>query len=294
MTTRGSVLVIGEALVDIVESTGGASEHAGGSPANVALGLGRRGIDATLLTQFGADPRGAAIEAHLSASRVRTLVERGAATSTARARIQPDGSAEYAFDIRWEAFGEIDLPAATLVHTGSIAAFLEPGGSDVVRLLRETPAPEVTFDPNIRPDLVGEREGVIARFHEIARLSTVVKMSDEDAGWLFPGLAPDAVVDLVLADGVRLAALTMGADGAILATSEDRVRVNSVRVDAVDTIGAGDTFMASLIASVLSTGSAALGRERMKEIGEDAVRSAAITVSRAGADLPWDHELALG
>jgi fructokinase len=82
MTTSGSALVIGEALIDIVETSGGASEHVGGSPANVALGLGRRGVDVTLLTQFGADPRGAAIESHLSASRVRTLVERGEASST--------------------------------------------------------------------------------------------------------------------------------------------------------------------------------------------------------------------
>src|SRR5690606_19637022 len=129
--------------------------------------------------------------------------------------------------------------------------------------------------------------------HEIARLSTVVKMSDEDAEWLFPGLTPDEVLDLVLADGVRLAALTLGADGAILASSEHRIRVAPARVEAVDTIGAGDTFMASLIASVLATGSADVGLERLEEIGQDAVRSAAITVSRAGADLPWDHELAV-
>lgn len=293
MTAPSSALVIGEALIDIVEASGGASEHVGGSPANVALGLGRRGVDVTLLTQFGADPRGEAIESHLSESRVRTLVERSEATSTARARIQPDGSSEYVFDIRWGAFGALDLPAASLVHTGSIAAFLEPGAGDVVRLLRETSAPEVTFDPNIRPDLVGERASVVARFHEIARLSTVVKMSDEDAEWLFPGLTPDEVLDLVLADGVRLAALTLGADGAILASSEHRIRVAPARVEAVDTIGAGDTFMASLIASVLATGSADLGLERLEEIGQDAVRSAAITVSRAGADLPWEHELAV-
>ncbi|MFP3421906.1 PfkB family carbohydrate kinase, partial [Bacillus sp. SIMBA_161] len=92
MPAPSSALVIGEALIDIVEASGGASEHVGGSPANVALGLGRRGVDVTLLTQFGADPRGEAIESHLSESRVRTLVERSEATSTARARIQADGS----------------------------------------------------------------------------------------------------------------------------------------------------------------------------------------------------------
>src|SRR5690606_15013099 len=153
--------VIGEALIDIVERDGGSIEHVGGSPANVALGLGRRGLDATLLTQIGADPRGRAIEAHLAESHVRVVSARGPATSTARARIQPDGSAEYAFDIAWGAFGDAELPSAQLVHTGSIAAFLEPGASDVVRIIREVGAAEVTFDPNIRPDLVGECGDVV-------------------------------------------------------------------------------------------------------------------------------------
>lgn len=292
MTTSGSVLVIGEALIDIVEKEGGSVEHVGGSPANVALGLGRLGVEVSLLTQFGADPRGEAIEAHLRDSSVRLLVERAAATSTARARIRRDGSAEYDFDIAWGGFGDVALPSASIVHTGSVAAFLEPGASDVVRLIRSAGAAEVTFDPNIRPDLVGARGEVEARFHEIARLSTVVKLSDEDAEWLFPGKAIDDVLDAVLADGARLAAVTMGAEGAVLATPSGRVRVDPVRVEVVDTIGAGDTFMASLIASVRESGSADLGRDRVAQIGRDAVRAAAVTVSRAGANLPWARELA--
>src|SRR5699024_2599553 len=117
------------------------------------------------------------------------------------------------------------------------------------------------------------------------------KMSDEDAEWLFPGLSIDAVVDRVRAAGPRLVAITRGADGATLATADDRVDVAPVPVDVVDTIGAGDTFMASLIHSLLALDGRDLDRAALTELGDDAVRAAAITVSRAGADLPWTGDL---
>ncbi|RZI85266.1 MAG: carbohydrate kinase, partial [Microbacterium sp.] len=118
------VLVIGEALIDIVDGT----EIVGGSPANVALGLGRLGIDVELLTAIGSDDRGRRIADHLGESGVRVLPESLCLeqTSTARASIRPDGSAAYDFDIEWT------LPlsgadAHDIVHVGSIACFLEPG-----------------------------------------------------------------------------------------------------------------------------------------------------------------------
>ncbi|MCD1269734.1 carbohydrate kinase [Microbacterium sp. MEC084] len=286
------VLVIGEALIDIVESETGAVEHVGGSPANVALGLGRRGVDVALLAQIGDDERGRAITQRLTESGARVLPESttGRPTSTALARIAADGAAEYEFDIAWDAVPPVDL-APRLVHTGSIAAFLEPGASSVRDLLARTEAADVTFDPNIRPALVGAHDDAFAAFEAIARLSTVVKMSDEDAAWLYPGRSVDEVLDAVLALGPRLAAVTRGADGATLATAADRIAVPPVQVRAVDTIGAGDTFMASLVHSTLSLAGRTPDRAALERIGADAVRAAAITVSRAGADLPWANEL---
>lgn len=291
--SQTDVLVIGEALIDIVTAAEGSEEHVGGSPANVALGLGRLGVDVALLTRIGNDERGARIAARLGDSGVQVLPESvfPAATSTATARIGADGSATYAFDIDWS-LTESAAPAAQVVHTGSIAAFLEPGATSVLAILRATDAAEITFDPNIRPALVGERPTALARFEEIAAECTVVKMSDEDAAWLFPNTPVDEVAQRVLALGPRMVAVTLGGDGALLATAEHVVRIPPVRVDVVDTIGAGDTFMASLIRSLVETGSRDLDEAAIASIGRAAAAAAAVTVSRAGADLPWARELA--
>lgn len=287
------VLVVGEALIDLVETGGDLVEHVGGSPANVALGLGRRGVNVSLLSQIGRDARGRIIIDHLEASGVTVLSDSisSAPTSTACARIGSHGQATYEFDIDW---GAVRLPsdgAPRLVHTGSVAAFLEPGASSVRRLLRDGSATDVTFDPNIRPALVGVRGDALAAYEATARLATVVKMSDEDASWLYPGASIDQVVDAVLDLGPALVAITLGEQGAVIANAEHRVSIPAAPVVAVDTIGAGDTFMASLIHSVLEHGSRGLDRQALQCVGHDAVRAAAITVARAGADLPWASEL---
>lgn len=289
---RWDALVIGEALIDIVESPDAHTEHVGGSPANVALGLGRSGAGVALLTRIGEDEYGKRITAYLEESSVKILPESiiDAPTSTALARVGADGQAAYVFDVSW-ALPPLKVPAATVLHTGSIAAFLEPGASGIREILRRTTADEVTFDPNIRPALLGERSRVVVAFEEIAALASVVKLSDEDARWLYPTASVDDIIDRVRGVGPRLVALTEGGDGAILATATDRVRIAAPRVDVVDTIGAGDTFMASLITSLTDTGSAELDRASLQRIGADAVRAAAITVSRAGADIPWRAEL---
>lgn len=295
MTARSEleVLVVGEALVDIVRIGGESSEHVGGSPANVALGLGRRGVAVGLLTQIARDARGLAIVEHLTASGVDVLPESmtAPATSTARAVVGADGQADYGFDIAWETFPTpIDL-APRVVHTGSIAAFLAPGAASVVGLLRGADAAVITFDPNIRPSLVGDRTEALGAYESVARLADVVKMSDQDAEWLHPGKSVDQVIDAVLALGPSLVAITLGADGAVVATADHRATIPAVSVAAVDTIGAGDTFMASLIHSVLEHGPSGLDAADLQRIGEAATCAAAITVSRAGADLPWAREL---
>ncbi len=286
--------MIGEALIDIVETDADTTEHVGGSPANVALGLGRLGVRVALATQVGDDSRGRQIRAHLASSGVEVMTPAGVGlpTSTARARIGPDGQAAYDFDISWTALPALDAVTPRIVHTGSLAAFVEPGASATRIYLAGSEAAERTFDPNIRPALSGDRSGALAAFEAMARRCTVVKMSDEDAAWLYPDLDPDAVLATVLALGPRLVALTRGAEGAVLVTPEQRVAVPGHRVVAVDTIGAGDTFMASLLRSVLRHGSAHLSRDALERIGDEAVRAAALTVSRQGADLPWAEELA--
>ena len=288
------VLVIGEALVDIVVSARGIEEHPGGSPANVALGLGRFGAEVSLLTSIAPDERGRAIAMHLEQSGVVVLPESFSAdrTSNAIATISAeDGSADYTFDVQWDPTRASLEVSPRIVHTGSIAAFLRPGADTVRAYLRDLDVDEITFDPNIRPALIGDPADARATFEETAALATVVKLSDEDAAWLYPDASVDEVLDRILAIGPRLAVITRGGEGAVLAIPTARVTVAAATVSVIDTIGAGDTYMASLIDSLLNWPSAELTPPIVEIIGGRAARAAAITVSRAGADLPWRDEL---
>lgn len=288
------VLVIGEALVDITTTAAQVVEVPGGGPANVALGLGRRGIDVALLTRLGPDARGSVITRHLERSGVRVLAESfdTRPTSTAHAHILEDGSARYEFSIDWTVSREKLMVRPRTIHVGSAGAFMTPGGDVVLELIDRLTPEIVTFDPNIRPALVGEPEHARARFEEIARRSTVVKLSDEDAGFVFPGLDEAGVLEAIGDLGPRVVALTLGSRGAVLAAEGLIVRVPGRRVAVADTIGAGDTFMASLVADYPPLHGSRLTEGRLRELAVRAVYAAAITVGRLGADLPWSAELA--
>lgn len=289
------VLVIGEALVDIVHRDGRILEHPGGSPANVALGLGRLGLGVDLLTDLGRDQRGDRVAAHLASSGVQVLPESFSdrRTSTATAIIGPDGSASYAFDLRWAPQVDGLATPPRIVHTGSVAAFLSPGADAVHEVLSAAARGRalVSLDPNVRPALMPSAKWAAARFGELARIADVVKLSDEDAAWLYPGEPDSIVLDGLLDLGVGLAVVTRGAAGAVLATRDHRVAVPARPVDVRDTIGAGDSFTAALLAGLLHDGAIPADREALRRLGTRAVQAAAITVGRPGADLPTAAEL---
>ncbi|WP_234989203.1 carbohydrate kinase [Demequina sp. NBRC 110052] len=284
------ILVVGEALMDVVDGV----EIVGGSPANVALGLGRLGVDVELLTAVADDERGRRIVHHLEDSGVVVRPESFCLerTSTARASIGVDGSATYEFDIRWD-IPAIDVSDFDAIHVGSIACFLEPGATVVLELVREAAldGKRVTFDPNIRPALVDSARGAQTS-RQIAALSHVVKLSDEDAAAVYPSVPLSDVAQRLLDLGPDLVAITRGGDGALLASHADRVDVVSQPVDVVDTVGAGDTFMAALIATTVDIDLAGAAPGVLREVGEYCASAAAITVARAGADLPTATDLA--
>jgi len=309
-----TVLAIGESLVDVVDAPDDDGspilvEHPGGSPMNIAYGAARLGLPSTLLTAIGPDARGRAIADHLEAAGVVIAPEsfRDEETSSATAHLQPDGSARYEFDLRWSLPDDLVLPAADIVHVGSIAAFLEPGGTSVLAIVRELAAsddpPVITFDPNMRPSIVTDHAAALERFEEIAQSATVLKLSDEDAEWLYPNASVDESIERILGLGPVLVAVTRGGDGAVLATSAERVQVPGVSVEVADTIGAGDSFMSALIyqlAQLLDTDAATradlvdgsvLAAPVIEAIGAFAVACAGITVSRAGANPPAFDEL---
>lgn len=289
------VLVVGEALVDVVSGTEGTVvEHVGGSPANVALGLGRLGVPVRLHTALGRDVRGERISAHLTASGVRIDPRSWSLprTSTAIAHIGPDGAAEYDFDLDWRLPALPVLAGEQVVHVGSVAAFLEPGATTLEEFLTHVSHVRVTFDPNIRPALVGCHATAVDRVQRVARMASVVKLSDEDAAWLYPGESTGQVLDRFLGLGVDTVAITFGAAGAALASQAARIQLPAPTVQVADTVGAGDTFMAALIDGTRTQPARVLDESDLHRMGSYAAAAAAITVQRSGADLPYRRDLA--
>ena len=193
-------LVLGEALIDVVRSPDGAvAEHPGGSPANVALGLARLGHPVSLRTSIGSDDRGALIAAHLEPEGVELAAgsRTDGPTSVAEAIIDATGAATYRFELGWEVASPVSVDGATHLHTGSIAATLEPGATAVLDAVeRARTGATVSYDPNARPSLMGQPQDVRAKIEQIIGLSDVVKASDEDVHWLYDGAAIPEVMRL--------------------------------------------------------------------------------------------------
>jgi fructokinase len=294
ISAQGDVLVVGETIIDIVERDGTRTEHVGGSPANVALTLGRLGHRVRLVTDIADDDRGRRARAHLAESHVAVISGDAERTPTALARIRADGSADYTFDIAWDPVAP-HVGAATHVHVGSIAAFLSPGADTVRDLLGSLPdGVTSSFDPNIRPSIIGSRRHVLQKFAALASVTDVVKLSDEDARWLYPTATPAEVIDQLLDHGARLAIVTRGGDGLILASREANIDVPAARITVADTIGSGDSAMGAIIDGVRRFGLDDLRATTLRRIGDWAAAVAGVTTSRSGANPPWLKEFAGG
>jgi fructokinase len=290
--TRG--LVIGESLIDIV----GTEEHVGGSPLNVAVGLGRLGRAVDFLTRIGDDPYGQRITDYANAAGVQLVSGSQSAerTATARATVADDGSAEYEFDLDWQLAGTPPVAPPLLVHTGSIAAVQEPGCLAVAALVDAYHlSATVSFDPNVRPSLIADHELASQRIGHLVERSDIVKVSEEDLYWLDPDRSPEQIARTWLALGPALVVVTMADQGAMAVCAAGEARVPTRAVQVVDTVGAGDSFTVGLLDSLWGAG--LLGAQRRAElagIGIDALTAvleagsatAALTVGRAGADLP--------
>lgn len=300
-------LVIGEALVDVVRRADGSlTEHPGGSPMNVAIGLARLGRGVDLLSWFGADERGAGIAAHLAASGVAVVPGSDSAdhTSVATAVLDATGAATYEFDLTWQVPEQWASPAGAplVVHTGSIGAVLEPGGADVARILEaHRPSATITYDPNARPTLMAPPAQTAPVVEHLVALSDVVKVSDEDLTWLEPGTDPLDHARRWATLGPAAVVVTRGGEGAVAVTATGlEVEVAAPPVTVADTVGAGDSFMGGLIDGLWSAGLLgaehrdalrAAGPEVWRGVLHRCARIAAITVSRPGANPPTAAEL---
>ena len=303
--SHARTLVLGEALIDVVRRPDGAvAEHPGGSPANVALGLARLGHPVSLRTSIGTDPRGELIARHLEPEGVELAAgsRSEGATSVAEATLDATGAATYHFELAWEVLEPVSLDGAAHLHTGSIAATLEPGASAVLEAVeRARGTATVSYDPNARPSLMGQPQDVRARIEQIIGLSDVVKASDEDVHWLYDGAPVPEVMRLWGRLGPPVVLVTRGGEGAVVAVNGVVVSMSAPVITVADTVGAGDSFMAGLLSGLLDAG--LLGgtdaRTRLRAAGMDQVRPAveralacaAVTVSRAGANPPRRDEI---
>ena len=296
------IVVLGEALTDCVKPYDSTEvvEVPGGSPMNVAIGLGRLGQDVVLGARWGSDARGQAIADHVGSSQVAVIEAASGLeqTSTATAVIQEDGSAEYVFDLAWDLTPDM-VPSGGYrhVHTGSIGATVEPGAGSVWAVAdreRQSGA-SVSYDPNARPQIMGTPSDALPRVEAMLDISDVVKASDEDLEWFYPGVPLAEVVANWHARGVSLVVITQGKDGLLGFSHTSSVNLPTRATTVIDTIGAGDSVMAGLIFALAER--SLLGRENSSQLAHldeqtltdilgFALDCAAVTVSRAGANPP--------
>jgi fructokinase len=300
----GPFVVVGESLVDIVQPAGGEPVAApGGSPLNVAVGLARLEVDTVLVTQLGDDEHGRLLAQHATGSAVRlsgSAVAAGRRTSTATARLDDDHVASYEFDLAWELERHRLPEGAVGLHVGSLSAVLRPGRDAVLDLLRQAEGRFVSYDPNVRPAFVTDPARTWRDVAEVAACARLVKCSEEDLAALRPGEQEPAVIAVLLAGAAtELVVVTRGGRGATAYRDGLRVDVPGAPSTVVDTVGAGDSFMAALLAVLsdwelltLDDGSlAALGEHRLALLLEGAAQAAAVTCSRRGANPPTRREL---
>lgn len=301
--------MVGEALIDLEVSEAEPrhpTAHPGGSPMNVAVTLGRLESEVAFLGRLSSDAFGRLLRSHLADSGVdlRWSVEAAEPTSLAIVSIAPGGGAVYSFHVEgtadWQWTSE-ELPAdpgLDAVHAGSLALALGPGGEAVADWLEAlSDRVTISLDPNVRPALLDDRESYRKRLEHWLAFSAIVKVSDEDLEWIWPGADPAELARDWIAAGRRLVVVTKGGDGSLVLCGGEEFKVPARPTDMVDTVGAGDSFSGGLLdwlgrndrlrPEALDRLSAAEAREAV----EFAAAVAAITCSRRGANPPRRSEL---
>ncbi|HKJ54852.1 MAG TPA: carbohydrate kinase [Nitriliruptoraceae bacterium] len=300
---HGSVAVFGEALVDMIPTGEVTFEaRAGGSPANIAVATARLGCATTFLGGLSTDRWGHLLAAHLEDAGVTTTAAPRSDRPTAMAFVDlaTDGSATYRFlwdDTADRAVVIEDLPSdlgtATWVQVGSVSAAL-PDTFEVAHALalRERGSRLVSCDPNVRTMVHGDDPEVRARLLSIMATADLVKSSDEDLEFLYGPIAASEAIRRLLDGGAGVVAVTRGGAGALLASSAGTEVIEPVAVTTADTVGAGDTFMAALLAGFCAIGVGTrddlhdLDSVSLRAVGRLAATAASITVGRVGADPP--------
>ncbi len=296
------IVVAGEALVDLViDPDGMVAAALGGAPFNTARTCGRLGAQVAFLGSISIDRFGTLLAARLDADRVATdhVVRLDLPTTLAAAELNEHGAASYRFYIQGTSAPALSMVpdelAPEVVFTGGLGLVLEPMAETVEAFVAERAgASLVMVDVNCRPLIVPDRASYAARAERVLRHASIVKVSDEDVNYLFPGLEPMAAARRILDLGPRAVLLTAGGGSVNVLTADGVRNVPVDPVDVVDTIGAGDAFGGGFLSWWAASG---FGPDELSSLDrlEAAVTAAnevaGIVCTRRGADPPWRHEL---
>jgi fructokinase len=302
------IVIGGEALVDLVEDNGVLRTVAGGGPFNTAIAFGRLDVPVGFLGAISRDAYGQMLAEQLIEAGVDTSLVRWSDAATPRALVHRlgDGKNEYRFDLAGTSLVDLApeqlplLPDDTWgIHVGTLALAVDPPAAAFETLVdREAGRRRIIVDPNVRPAVFGPVDTYRRRFERLCGLADLVKLSEDDAAWIYPGLSAEDVLKLILSLGPRIVAVTRGEHGAIAASGDALVDVAGIRVAVVDTVGAGDSFGAALIAALIDEGAFGVGATRLPDEAvlaravSYAVAASAITCTRTGATPPSRAEIA--
>lgn len=299
------IVVVGEALVDLVVDVDGAvTATFGGAPVNTSRTCGRLGADVRYGGAISVDRFGCMLAAQLVADNVALdLVERcEQPTTLAVAELDARGAASYRFYVDGTSAPsyttKLEDRRPEWLFAGGLGLVFEPMADTIETMLGDGPSGcAVMIDVNCRPRVVADRDRYAARVRRVLMHADVVKVSDEDLAYLNPGVEPMEAVPALLAQGPRAVLVTSGAGPVRVLTASGAKSVPVPRVAIVDTIGAGDAFSGGFLAWWTATGRTIeqLGDiEHVVAAVEAAVVVAGLTCTRRGADPPWRHELPAG
>jgi len=296
------VWVAGEVLIDLIPDGSERKTIVGGGPANTAKALAMLGIDTQFIDGISSDEYGQMAMDELVASGVKLdyVKYSDKPTCLARVSLSDSGSATYEFVIENTATFDFNLDwlpnpqseRPLLLHIGTLATAIEPGASELFEWAQSVAKVALlVFDPNIRPAVLIDRKQYVMQVERWVSLSSAVKVSDEDIKWLYPTLEIDQVVNNWLAKGPSLIVVTNSDKGLAGYRQGEKVSVDAVKIEVVDTVGAGDTVGAILVEAIVKDGLSGLSGVRLEMMLNRAAKAASITVSRTGANPPSKKEI---
>ena len=292
------IVVVGEALIDLVISPGGDVETSlGGAPFNTARACGRLGAAVSFVGALSSDRFGRMLDAQLAADGVRTadasVVDEP--TTLAAAELDDHGAASYRFYIAGTSAPALPDPprvVGDVLFSGGLGLVLEPMAESVTSMVAAFDG-AVMIDVNCRPRIVPDRERYLDRVGRVLSTTDIVKVSDDDLAYLEPDAEPLDAARSLLDRGPKVVLLTAGARGAHVLTVSGERFVPATVVDVVDTVGAGDSFGAGFLVAWTEGGAVESfdDLDRLTDASAFAARVAAVVCSRRGADPPWRSEV---